>query len=88
MPDRFWKTPREADWYEFDWSGWLEPDDPIETYSVSGVPGLVVDRVSQTEGRVRFWASGGEAGRNYVVNCLVETAQGRIAERWMTFLVR
>jgi hypothetical protein len=88
MPDVFLKTPREEDWYEFNWAGWLEPDDSIVSYTVTAAPGLVVDRIEQIDDQIRFWVSGGVANQNYVVTCLVETGQGRIAERWLTFLVR
>lgn len=65
--------------YEFDWSTWLAAGDTISTATVTADAGLTVDssEISSGSAVVKFWLSGGTAGRFYRLSCRVTTAQSR-----------
>ena len=96
--ERFVKDPEAVLDYSFDWSNWLDststPKETISTQTVTVPTGLTLDTSSITDGTndagtsmtdsvVQAWISGGTAGINYKVACLVTTSAGRTDERTM-----
>ena len=94
--ERFVKDPEAVLDYSFDWSNWLDststPKETISTQTVTVPTGLTLDTSSITDGTndagtsmtdsvVQAWISGGTAGVNYKVACLITTSAGRTDER-------
>lgn len=87
--------------YAFDWkplthgvsgatSDWLATGETISSYTVTAETGLTKDSDSQADGVVTVWLSGGTAGINYKVACLIATSAGRTDERtiWIKVMNR
>lgn len=68
------------DWM-FDWSDWLASGETITDHTITGETGITVDSSTESAGKVTVWLSGGTAGENYKVACLIETSAGRTDER-------
>lgn len=68
------------DWV-FDWTDWLASGETITSHTITGETGITVDSSTESAGKVTVWLSGGTAGENYKVACLIETSAGRIDER-------
>lgn len=68
------------DWW-FDWTDWLASDERIADHTITGETGITVDSSTENAGKVNVWLSGGTAGENYKVACLIVTSAGRIDER-------
>ena len=68
------------DWV-FDWTDWLASGETITDHTITGETGITVDSSTESAGKVTVWLSGGTAGENYKVACLIETSAGRIDER-------
>ena len=68
------------DW-TFDWSNWLAAAETITDHTITADTGIMVDSSTEDAGVVTVWLSGGTAGENYKVACLVETSAGRTDER-------
>ena len=68
------------DWM-FDWSDWLASGETIISHTITGETGITVDSSTESAGKVTVWLSGGTAGENYKVACLIETSAGRTDER-------
>lgn len=85
---QFLKDPDAVLDYVFDWTAWLDDTDTISSTTVTAATGITVDSTSFTANTVTVWLSGGTAGRNYTVACLIATADGRTDERTMTITVR
>lgn len=68
------------DW-AFDWTGWLAAAETITDHTITADTGITVDSSTESDGKVTVWLSGGTAGENYKVACLVETSAGRTDER-------
>ena len=68
------------DWM-FDWSDWLASGETITDHTITGETGITVDSSTENAGKVTVWLSGGTAGENYKVACLIETSAGRTDER-------
>ena len=88
----FTKDPEAVLDYTFDWkplthgvsgaaSDWLATGETISSYTVTVETGLTKDSDSQADGIVTVWLSGGTAGENYKVACLIATSAGRTDER-------
>lgn len=68
------------DWM-FDWSDWLASGETISDHTVTVDSGITKDTSTEDAGKVTVWLSGGTAGENYKVACLIETSAGRKDER-------
>ena len=95
------KDPSAVLDYAFDWkplthgvpgatSDWLATGETISSYTVTAETGLTKDSDSQADGVVTVWLSGGTAGINYKVACLITTSAGRTDERtiWIKVVER
>ncbi len=67
--------------YEFDWTRWLATSETIDNYTITADTGITVDSPTEDTGKVTVWLSGGTAGINYKVACLITTSAGRTDER-------
>jgi len=68
------------DWM-FDWSDWLASGETITDHTITADTGITVDSSAESDGKVTVWLSGGTAGINYKVACLIVTSAGRTDER-------
>jgi len=83
------KDPSAVLDYAFDWTGWLAAGETIAVDSETGEKlititadtGITVDSWTESDGKVTVWLSGGTAGINYKVACLITTSAGRTDER-------
>ena len=75
------KDPSAVLDYVFDWTGWLGSGETISSRVVTVDTGLTKDSDSESSGKVTVWLSGGTAGINYKVACLITTSAGRTDER-------
>ena len=79
--NQFTKDPSAVLDYAFDWTGWLAAGETITDHTITADTGITVDSSTESDGKVTVWLSGGTAGINYKVACLVETSAGRTDER-------
>lgn len=86
----FTKDPSAVLDYAFDWSDWLATGETISSHVITVDTGLTKDSDSEALGVVTVWLSGGTAGKNYKVACLIETSAGRTDERtiWIKVVER
>ena len=92
------KDPSAVLDYVFDWTGWLATGETIAVDSETGEKlititadtGITVDSSTEDDGKVTVWLSGGTAGINYKVACLITTTAGRTDERtiWIKVVER
>ena len=75
------KDPSAVLDYVFDWSGWLAIGETITDHTITADTGITVDSSTELDGKVTVWLSGGTAGINYKVACLITTSAGRTDER-------
>jgi hypothetical protein len=77
------------DWM-FDWSDWLASGETISDHTITVDSGITNDSSTEDAGKVTVWLSGGTAGENYKVACLIETSAGRKDERtiWIKVVER
>lgn len=75
------KDPSAVLDYVFDWTEWLAAGETITDHTITADTGITVDSSTESDGKVTVWLSGGTAGINYKVACLVETSAGRTDER-------
>ena len=76
------KDPSAVLDYVFDWSEeWLATGETITDHTITADTGITVDSSTEDAGKVTVWLSGGTAGINYKVACLVTTSAGRTDER-------
>ena len=75
------KDPSAVLDYVFDWTGWLAAGETITDHTITADRGITVESSTEDAGKVTVWLSGGTAGINYKVACLVETSAGRTDER-------
>ena len=75
--------------YGFDWSAWLASGETISTVDWTIATGLDEDSLGEVTGSdtAKIWLSGGTAGENYSVACLITTSAGRVDERTLTIRV-
>ena len=92
------KDPSAVLDYVFDWTEWLATGETIAVDSETGEKlititadtGITVDSSTEDDGKVTVWLSGGTAGINYKVACLITTSAGRTDERtiWIKVVER
>ena len=75
------KDPSAVLDYAFDWTGWLAAGETITDHTITADTGITVDSSTELDGKVTVWLSGGTAGINYKVACLITTTAGRTDER-------
>jgi hypothetical protein len=75
------KDPSAVLDFVFDWTEWLATGETITDHTITADTGITVDSSTESDGKVTVWLSGGTAGVNYKVACLVETSAGRTDER-------
>jgi len=75
------KDPSAVLDYVFDWNEWLATGETITDHTITADTGITVDSDSESSGKVTVWLSGGTAGQNYKVACLVTTSACRTDER-------
>ena len=75
------KDPSAVLDYVFDWTEWLATGETITDYTITADTGITVDSPTEDDGKVTVWLSGGTAGVNYKVACLITTSAGRTDER-------
>ena len=76
--------------YVFDWTEWLATGETITDHTITADTGITVDSSTESDGKVTVWLSGGTAGINYKVACLITTSAGRTDERtiWIKVVER
>jgi hypothetical protein len=72
---------------QFDWSPWLDAGETITAQTVVADGDLSVSMISQTNGVVTYWLSGGTATTRQRISCHITTNQGRQDERSVTVQV-
>ncbi len=77
----FIKDPDAVLDYSFDWTDWLATSEIIVSHTVTAETGITADSSTESDGKVTVWLSGGTAGENYKVACLITTNAGRTDER-------
>ena len=82
------KDPSAVLDYVFDWTGWLATGETITDHTITADPGIVVDSSTENAGIVTVWLSGGTAGENYKVACLIVTSAGRTDERTINIQIQ
>ena len=95
------KDPSAVLDYAFDWkplthgepgatSDWLATGETITDHTITADTGITVDSSAESDGKVTVWLSGGTAGINYKVACLITTSAGRTDERtlWIKVVER
>jgi len=88
--NQYLKDPSAVlDWM-FDWSDWLASGETITDHTITADTGITVDSSTEDAGKVTVWLSGGTAGINYKVACLITTSAGRTDERtiWIKVVER
>jgi hypothetical protein len=75
------KDPSAVLDYAFDWTGWLAAGETITDHTITADTGITVDSSTESDGKVTVWLSGGTAGINYKVACLITTTARRTDER-------
>ena len=84
------KDPSAVLDYVFDWTEWLATGETITDHTITADTGITVDSSTEDAGKVTVWLSGGTAGINYKVACLITTTAGRTDERtiWIKVVER
>ena len=84
------KDPSAVLDYVFDWTEWLATVETITDYTITADTGITVGSSTEDAGKVTVWLSGGTAGINYKVACLITTSAGRTDERtiWIKVVER
>jgi hypothetical protein len=75
------KDPSAVLDYVFDWNEWLATGETITDHTITADTGITVGSSTESDGKVTVWLSGGTAGINYKVACLITTTAGRTDER-------
>jgi len=75
------KDPSAVLDYVFDWTEWLATVETITDHTITADTGITVNSSTESDGKVTVWLSGGTAGINYKVACLITTTAGRTDER-------
>ena len=79
--NQYLKDPSAVLDWAFDWTEWLATGETITDHTITADTGITVDSSTELDGKVTVWLSGGTAGINYKVACLITTSAGRIEER-------
>jgi len=90
LDTKYLKDPDAVLDYMFDWTDWLASGETIISHTITAETGIVVDSSTESAGKVTVWLSGGTAGENYKVACLIVTSAGRTDERtiWIKVVER
>lgn len=81
LDTKYLKDPSAVlDWV-FDWTDWLASGEAITDHTITVDTGITNDSSTEDAGKVTVWLSGGTAGENYKVACLIVTSAGRTDER-------
>lgn len=68
--------------YAFDFTAWLATNETITSATVTVPTGITLYQpASPSNGVVTFWLSGGSAGNSYLIECEIQTNQGRTDSR-------
>mgnify|MGYP001767936057 CR=1 FL=1 len=88
--NQYLKDPSAILDWAFDWTDWLAAAETITDHTITADTGITVDSSTEDAGKVTVWLSGGTAGINYKVACLVTTSAGRTDERtiWIKVVER
>jgi len=84
----FYKDPDSILDYKFNWSSWLASGESISTYVITAASGITNTTSTSDTDSVTAWLSGGTAGSDYPVACLIETDSSRTDERTIKIHVR
>jgi len=87
MAMRFLHDPSAFLDYVWDWSGWLEAGETIDSYTVTPPAEITLGPHSQAAGVVTAWLSGGIAKKKLRVVCRIVTNLGRRDGRTITLRV-
>jgi len=88
MANTFLKDPEAVLDFGFSWASWLADAETISDHTITVPDGITLDSSSESDGVVTAWLSGGTAGTNYSVECLIVTTAGRTDERSIRVYVR
>ena len=81
LNNTFTKDPSAVLDWAYDWTDWLAEAETITDHTITADTGITVDSSTEDDGKVTVWLSGGTAGINYKVACLITTTAGRTDER-------
>ncbi len=81
------KDPDSVLDYIWDFSEWMPSGDSIASHIVTPDSGITVDASTDDTDTVTVWLSGGTAGQAYTVSVKITTAQGRVVERSVLFII-
>ena len=79
--NQYLKDPSAILDWAFDWTDWLAAAETITDHTITADTGITVDSSTELDGKIIVWLSGGTAGINYKVACLITTTAGRTDER-------
>ena len=79
--NQYTKDPSAILDWAFDWTDWLAAAETIADHTITADTGITVGSSTKDTGVVTVWLSGGTAGINYKVACLITTSAGRTDER-------
>jgi hypothetical protein len=82
------KDPADIADYWYDWSIFLPEDAVVEDQTVTAPAGITILAASHTDKVVRIRVSGGTAGTDYPITCLVDATNGEKFEVTKTLKVR
>jgi len=83
------KQPRENFSYTVTYEDALTVGDNVQAVEVVSVPtGLVITNVAVFDPRVKFWVGGGTDGSSYKLSITVTTADGRVFQDELTFVIK
>lgn len=79
------KAPESKLDFVVDWSSWLSEGETISNTEVTVESGLTMETLTESNGKVSIWLSGGTLGERYKVKCKITTTENRVEIR--TFIV-
>lgn len=76
------KDPTAVLDYQFYWGAWLASGESITATNIVVPPGITLQSQPVVSGAmVTFWLAGGTAGVTYLIQCEIQTSQGRTDSR-------
>ena len=88
LDNQYLKDPSAVLDWAYNWNDssggktpWLATGETITDHTITADTGITVDSSTESDGKVTVWLSGGTAGINYKVACLITTTAGRTDER-------
>lgn len=97
LSNQYLKDPSAVLDWAYNWNDssggkipWLATGETITNFVITADSGITVDSSTESGGKVTVWLSGGTAGQNYKVACLITTSAGRKDERtiWIKVVER